>query len=330
MQATNEPVLEPPATFGASEYTLDELQLFEGIEHASVAAMLTDCPVLHLEAGQPVADNGSGDKAHLYVVLRGALGGTTRDMHDITATKVLPGECIGELSVLDDHASPVSLIALQDSQVLAIDSSTLWRLIDESNGVARNLLRMMAFRIRAANAQLRKRQKLGEFYRQLSLIDGLTGLQNRSWLNEQLPLLIENAHAVGNPLSLIMIDIDHFKRFNDEHGHLVGDDALRAASKVLSEELRPRDFAVRYGGEEMMVILPNTNKKAAAIVAQRLCERLRQTLVFSDAAKPLPHITASFGVASLAEDQHTDELIAAADQALYRAKESGRDRVVVE
>jgi diguanylate cyclase (GGDEF)-like protein len=203
--------------------------------------------------------------------------------------------------------------------VLVIDSATLWRLIDESNGVARNLLRMMAFRIRATNAQLRKRQKLGEFYRQLSMIDGLTGLQNRSWLNEQLPLLIENAHAVDNPLSLIMIDIDHFKRFNDTYGHLAGDDALRAASKVLSEELRPRDFAVR-----------NTNKKAASIVAQRLCERMRQTLVFSDTTRPLPHITASFGVASLTEGQHTEELIAAADEALYRAKETGRDRVVVE
>lgn len=329
MHAINESALEHSVSFGAAGYALDKLQLFEGVEHASIAALLADCPVLHLEAGQPVADDASGHKAHLYIVLHGALGGTTRDMHDATTTKVLPGECIGELSVLDDHATPVTLIALQDSDVLAIDSATLWRLIDESNGVARNLLRMMAFRIRAANAQIRKRQKLGEFYRQLSMVDGLTGLQNRSWLNEQLPTLIDNAHAVDNPLSLIMIDIDHFKRFNDEHGHLAGDDALRAASKVLQEELRPRDFAVRYGGEEMMVILPNTNQKAAAIVAQRLCERMRQVLVFSDMIKPLPHITASFGVATLLEGQRAEELIAAADRALYRAKETGRDRIVV-
>lgn len=326
MHATN---LERPATFSASEHALDKLHLFEGVDPASIIAILADCPILHLEAGQPIADNASGEKAHLYVVLRGALGGTTREMHDITTTKVLPGECIGELSVLDDQANPVSVIALQDSEVLAIDSATLWRLIDESNGIARNLLRMMAFRIRAANAQIRKRQKLGEFYRQLSMIDGLTGLQNRSWLNEQLPVLIENAHTVDNPLSLIMIDIDHFKRFNDEHGHLAGDDALRAAAKVLQEELRPRDFAVRYGGEEMMVILPNTNPKAAAIVAQRLCEHMRQTRVFSDMTRPLPHITASFGVATLTKGQCAEELIAAADHALYRAKDTGRNRVVV-
>jgi diguanylate cyclase (GGDEF)-like protein len=327
MQATKESTLQQPIAFSASGHAVDKLQLFEGVEQASIVAMLANCPVLRLEAGQPVADYGSGEKAHLYVVLRGALGGTTRDANDSTTTKVLPGECIGELSVLDDQASPVTVIALQASEVLAIDSATLWRLIDESNGVARNLLRMMAFRIRAANAQIRKRQKLGEFYRQLSMIDGLTGLQNRSWLNEQLPQLVENAHAVGNPLSLIMIDIDHFKRFNDEHGHLVGDDALRAAAKVMSEELRPRDFAVRYGGEEMMVILPNTNLKAAMIVAQRLCERLRQSTVFSDLIKPLPHITASFGVASLEPEQRADDLVSAADRALYRAKDAGRDRV---
>jgi diguanylate cyclase (GGDEF)-like protein len=324
MHATH---LDHSIAFGASDHALDKLQLFEGVDRDSIARMLAQCPVLRLEAGQPVADGASGEKAHLYVVLRGALGGTTRDIHDITTTKVLPGECIGELSVLDDQASPVTVIALQDSEVLAIDSATLWRLIDESNGVARNLLRMLAFRIRAANAQIRKRQKLGEFYRQLSMIDGLTGLQNRSWLNEQLPTLVESAHTVDNPLSLIMIDIDHFKRFNDEHGHLAGDDALRAAAKVLSEELRPRDFAVRYGGEEMMVILPNTNRKAAAIVAQRLCERMRTALVFSDLVKPLPHITASFGVATLAEGQPADALIENADRALYRAKEAGRNRV---
>ncbi|HYD80817.1 MAG TPA: GGDEF domain-containing protein [Paucimonas sp.] len=326
MEATKASSLAAPTTFGAAGHALDKLQLFEGVNHASVATLLADCPILRLEAGQPVADGGNSG-SRLYVVLRGALGGTTADMHDKTVTKVLPGECIGELSALDDHASPISVIALQDSEVLAIDSDKLWRLIDESNGVARNLLRMLAFRIRAANAQIRKRQKLGEFYRQLSMVDGLTGLQNRSWLNEQLPLLIGNAHAVDNPLALIMIDIDHFKRFNDEHGHLAGDDALRTAAKVLLDQLRPRDFAVRYGGEEMMVILPNTNQKGAMIVAQRLCERMRESVVFGDMRKPLPHITASFGVASLTEGQQADDLIAAADRALYQAKEAGRDRV---
>src|SRR5471032_1738715 len=97
-----------------------------------------------------------------------------------------------------------------------------------------------------------------------------------------------------------MIDLDHFKKFNDSHGHLAGDEALRTAAQVLSHALRPTDFAVHYGGEEMMVLLPDTNDQVAVLVAQRLCERMQQAVVFSDMRLPLPHITASFGVASLA------------------------------
>ncbi len=315
--------------FGSSGYAIGDLQLFRGVSDHNVAGLLADCPVMRVAGGQRVTDAKSGG-ARLYVVLRGALGVST-DIHGAlpegTLTKVLPGECVGELSVLDDEANPSAMSALQETDLLVIEAERLWRLIDESNGVARNLLRLLSFRIRAANVQIRRRQKVGEFYRQLSMVDGLTELQNRAWLNEHLPTLVENAHTAGNPLAIIMIDIDHFKRFNDEHGHLAGDNALRVAAKVLSEALRPRDFAVRYGGEELMVILPNTNLKAGAIVAQRLCECMRQAVVFADMRKPLPHITASFGVACVAEGQDADELIAAADAALYRAKDAGRNQV---
>ena len=159
------------------------------------------------------------------------------------------------------------------------------------------------------------------------MADGLTGLQNRAWLNQHLPALVEEAQGSRTPLSIVMIDIDHFKHFNDEHGHLHGDQALLAASRAITKALRPSDFAARFGGEEMLVILPDTPASAAFMVAQRLCERMRQSVVFGDMRKPLPHLTASFGVAELQADQDADALLAAADAALYRAKESGRDRV---
>src|SRR5471032_2312152 len=214
---------------------------------------------MRVEAGHGVADP---HRARLYIVLRGALAvaaDTRTGMADGTVSKVLPGESVGEHS------------ALEESDVLVIESDLVWQLIDESNALARNLLRLLSFRIRAANAQLRRRQKLGEFYRQLSMIDGLTGLYNRAWLNDLLPTMIATAHGAGTPLSLIMIDLDHFKKFNDSHGHLAGDEALRTAAQVLSHALRPTDFAVRYGGEEMMVLLPDTNDSIAVAVAQRLC-----------------------------------------------------------
>lgn len=318
------------STFGSSSYRIADLQLLRNSDDdAAVARLLAHCPIMQLDAGAAVTESS---RARLYILLRGALSvasDTRTGMADGTVSKILPGESVGEQSVLDEETNLSSITALEDSEVLVIEADLVWQLIDESNVLARNLLRLLSFRIRAANAQLRRRQKLGEFYRQLSMIDGLTGLYNRAWLNDLLPTMVATAHASTSPLALIMIDLDHFKRFNDSHGHLAGDEALRAAAQVLSGALRPTDFAVRYGGEEMMVLLPDTSDKVALAVAERLCERMRQAKVWSDMRQPLPHITASFGVAVLRALQSEQDLIATADAALYRAKEAGRNQVAV-
>jgi diguanylate cyclase (GGDEF)-like protein len=319
--------VEQTGTFGESNYSIDDLQLFRDADHAQLAPLLAGCPILRLAAGQPLED---GKRAHLYVVLSGALtvaADTQSGMTDGTVSRILPGESVGEQAVLDDSSNLAAMSAIADSELLCIDGDLVWKMIDLSNGLARNLLRMLSFRIRAANALLRRRQKLGEFYRQLSMNDGLTGLYNRSWLSDMLPKVVATAHRAGTPMALIMIDLDHFKKFNDSHGHLTGDDALRAAAAVISLALRPSDFAVRYGGEEMMVILPETTELLAVLVAERLCARMREAPIFPDMREPLPHITASVGVAVLTEGMSDLELIAAADAALYRAKHGGRNMV---
>ena len=321
--------MEQLTIFAVSGYTLDDLQLFRGTAPHSVAPLLANCPVVRVAKGE-VVSSPKNRGGHLYVVLRGALNVMHTDAMgsvDAAAGKILPGECAGELSVLDENGGSDSMCALQESELLVVDAECLWRLIDESNGVARNLLRLLSFRVRAANAQSRRRQKVGEFYRQLSMVDGLTGLYNRTWLNENLPTLINVAHASSEPLAILMIDIDRFKQFNDEYGHQCGDNALRAAARAISNVLRPTDFAARYGGEELMVILPSTAQEAALAVAQRLCEQVRKAVVFADMHKPLPHITASFGIATLTAEQNAEALVATADAALYRAKQAGRDQV---
>ena len=317
------------STFAATSYTIRDLHLFRDADQADVAPMLAGCPVMQVEQGEVVSDP---QRARLYIVLRGALAvtaDTRTGMSDGTISKVLPGESVGEQSVLDEEASLSHITALEASEVLLLEADLVWRLIDNCNAVARNLLRMLSFRIRAANAQLRRRQKLGEFYRQLSMVDGLTSLYNRAWLNDVLPGLVAGAQESGAPLSIIMLDVDHFKRFNDTHGHVQGDQALRTAAGVLTGALRPTDFAVRYGGEEMMVVLPDTPENVAISVAERLCERMQRAIVFRDMRVALPHITASFGVAALEAGQDDSTLIANADAALYRAKEGGRNRVAV-
>lgn len=320
--------------FRHTNFKVSDIQLFKNIhkdELSLIKRQLDACPVVRVKSGDIVLDSHSSG-ACLYVVLSGTLAqasNTARRQLENASTQYFAGECVGEISVLDEEASTATIAAMTDAELLLIDAVVMWRLIDESNGVARNLLQLLSFRIRTTNAQLRNRQKVGEFYRQLSMVDGLTGLHNRSWLNTQLPGLIDNAHATENELSIIMLDLDHFKKFNDQYGHVMGDEALQAAAKVVSAGLRPSDFAARYGGEEMIIILPNTSKESALIVAERLCDRIRHKQVFKDDVKPLPHITASLGLATLGVGQDGLAVIASADAALYRAKERGRDQVAL-
>jgi diguanylate cyclase (GGDEF)-like protein len=319
--------LDHIGAFGASGYTIRDLQLFRDSDHEPLAASLADCAVVRLAQGQALEDSF---RARLYIVLSGALAvaaDTGTGMADGTVSKILPGESVGEQSVLDGATNLATITATEQTELLVIEADLVWMLIDQSNGLARNLLRLLSFRIRAANALLRRRQKLGEFYRQLSMNDGLTGMYNRAWLSDMLPKLVAGAQRAGTPLSVVMIDLDHFKKFNDTHGHLAGDDALRSAAGIIGAALRPSDFAVRYGGEEMLVILPDTSSSRAAMVAGRLCTRMQQAVIFPDLRLPLPHITGSFGVAVLAAGMDELGLIAASDAALYRAKEEGRNRV---
>lgn len=321
--------MEQTGTFGASTYTMQDLQLFEDCNHAALAPMLANCAVIALADGEPLEDTS---RARLYIVLSGALA-VSADVDtgtgETSVARILPGESAGEQAVMDDTANLSAMAAVGDTELLVIDAELVWSLIDQSGGVARNLLRMLSFRIRAANALVRRNQKLGEFYRKMSMNDGLTGLYNRTWLADMLPKMIATAHRAGTQLALLMIDLDHFKSFNDTHGHLTGDDALRAAAGVVGVALRPSDFAVRYGGEEMMVLLPETSELLAVLVGERLCARMRETMIFPDMRQPLPHITASVGVAVLADGMDDVGLIAAADAALYRAKNGGRDQVAV-
>lgn len=321
--------MEYLTNFKDSGYTIGELHLFRGVKQGAVEKALSSCSVMRVAAGATVAEvlRRGGN---LYILLSGELSVLVDqqvESDDGATFNVLPGECFGELSVFDEQSGSPLFTARQQSDLLVIDAARLWAIIEEINGVARNLLHLLSFRIQAANARLRQRRKVGRFYQQMSMLDGLTGLYNRAWLNENLPLLIGNAGASVRPLSVIMIDLDHFKRFNDQNGHLAGDNALRTASKVFGEALRPTDFAVRYGGEEFMVILPGTDQKTGKMVANRLCTRMQQAIVFDDMRVSLPHVTGSFGVSALRAGQDAEALIASADEALYRAKQAGRNCV---
>lgn len=165
----------------------------------------------------------------------------------------------------------------------------------------------------------------------LSQQDGLTGLHNRRFFDQQLQAEWRRLRRLGTPLSLLLVDIDHFKRYNDSLGHLAGDDALRRVGRLLHECLqREGDVACRYGGEEFAIILANTRLEGAEHLAARIHERLAE-LALPHPESPLGRLTLSIGIATsdLECQDSPQRLIAHCDQALYRAKHGGRNRSCV-
>ncbi len=162
--------------------------------------------------------------------------------------------------------------------------------------------------------------------RQMAYVDGLTGIFNRRYFEMRVTEEMERARRYENALALIIVDIDHFKRLNDEFGHLLGDEVLRQVSTLFGQNLRKSDIVARYGGEEFVVLMPQTSVEHASAAAEKLRKTV-ETWTFPGVARP---VTISMGVASFpADGDSRDALVAAADRALYVAKQSGRNRVIV-
>jgi two-component system, cell cycle response regulator len=164
-----------------------------------------------------------------------------------------------------------------------------------------------------------------------AITDALTGLHNRRYMESHLGTLVDQAASRGKPISILVLDIDYFKAINDTHGHAAGDDVLQEFSRRLKKAVRGIDLACRYGGEEFVVVMPDTDIGVATMVAERLRRRI--------ASEPFPinqntrtvHATISIGIAAMlsCEDKAAD-IVKRADQALYRAKRDGRNRVVAD
>jgi len=181
--------------------------------------------------------------------------------------------------------------------------------------------------------ELRSRLKAGirvlameHHFERVAMVDGLTELPNRRGLDDTFSRQLTRTLREQQPASLLMVDVDHFKRLNDTYGHLMGDEVLRRVARVLRQQVRPQDLLARYGGEEFALLLPNTDADAAVAVADRLRSAIANPNT-EEASRSLPVATVSIGVATARTSVSLSELMSQSDAALYRAKQTGRNRV---
>ena len=227
-----------------------------------------------------------------------------------------------------DNGATDYLVKLPDKVELVarIQAHSRSYLAQQERDAAFAELRRMQQQLEEANQQLQQRN--AELDR-LSTLDGLTGIANRRYFDETLESEWRRAIREQAPLSLVMIDIDFFKLFNDNYGHQGGDDCLRQVAGALQKTVcRSGDLLARYGGEEFAVILPNTPAQGAMIMAEKLRAAVQALKLRHAYSKVSDIVTLSLGVATMlpAQGMDAEVLVAAADQALYEAKEEGRDR----
>lgn len=186
------------------------------------------------------------------------------------------------------------------------------------------------FIVAFADLILRQRKQRDLLIERLSLTDSLTGIANRRAIVEFLQEHLTLAQRKQRPIAVLIADLDHFKQINDRHGHLVGDQALRLSAQCFLQSIRESDRLGRYGGEEFLIVFPQTRLDEALEIAERCRQQLTEVELYSDTQQPVP-LSASFGVYGVTDGQiDIDSLVRLADQNMYRAKQSGRNRVCAE
>ena len=242
---------------------LGNQELFQGVDPEALEPFLRDCRVESLPAGDVLIEIGHANK-QLYLLLEGSLGVHLGSPEEPALLHAHPGETVGELSLIDGRSCSAHVVAATPCRVLVLDEELVWLLVNTFHAVSTNLLFTLARRLRHGNNLISEDRQQIRRYQFQTTIDGLTELFNRYWLDKMLPRQMERSRRSGQPLCVLMFDIDYFKRVNDEFGHPAGDDVIRQVARCLRNHVRALDLPARYGGEEFALICPSTTLEAAS------------------------------------------------------------------
>ena len=262
---------------------------------------------------------------------------------DIRMPKMTGIELLGQIKKLNELTQFIIMTshASVDNSIAALKKGAfdyilkpfddLEIVVDAANRAIANLsaVREQRYLLNTLSRQNEELGTLNKKFRELAIRDGLTGLYNHRHGDGRLIEEVDRARKFKRRLSLLFIDLDHFKFFNDAHGHQAGDEVLHSLGKLMSRVARDSDTVARWGGEEFIIIAPETDKKQACQLAESIRTQVAE-FAFPHADKqPLGHVSLSVGVATLSENIETaEDLLGLADKAVYKAKESGRNRTV--
>ncbi|MDH3647677.1 MAG: GGDEF domain-containing protein [Gammaproteobacteria bacterium] len=304
---------------------LSDLRLFRSVSPHTMALYLDECGVKTIAPNELLL-SPDRPNLHFYVVLSGTLQIHLDSVDQQALTTLSKGDCVGEMSILESKNPSAYVMAVKETTLLMIPHDTLWAMINVSHAIARNLLVILSQRVRCDNRIIADSVVIMRQYERKSVTDALTGLYNRHWMEDMFRRELRRCRIGDKPVCLIMIDVDGFKTYNNEYGHLVGDHALCCVADALRDHFRPTDLIARFGGDEFSVMLPDTTFENALMVAERVRKGVsisRGAEIESDASP----VTVSLGVAEADPADSLETLIERADAALYRSKLRGRNRV---
>jgi diguanylate cyclase (GGDEF)-like protein len=303
---------------------LKSIALFRGVDAQTIADLLPRCGRIDVSEGDVLLSPQRENRC-VYVVLSGRLSVHLGSLDAPKIADLSPGSCAGEMSLIEDKDPSAFVVAVEDSHLMVISHHLLWQIVDRSHTFSKNLLIVLSERVRSDNEFIASSLGVLRQAERNALTDALTGLGNRHWMKDMFEREVTRAQHSGKSLCLMMIDVDNFKHFNDQYGHIAGDRVLIAVAEALREYLRPTDLVARFGGDEFAVLLPDLELGQA----QQTADRLRARVATLSPASLTTAITISIGVSKNEPDDDVGSLVQRADAAMYDAKEQGRNRVAI-
>lgn len=327
-------------------HTLKPIDIFQSLTEEMLQSLSSKFHLASLEAGQVLFHKGDqGDS--LYLVQTGLLKVVSTDGagREVILNQISEGDIVGEMALIDHEPRSASVVAVAPTRLLKLNSDDFMQIIQNHPEIGFMISRNLTQRLRKNTMQIEHTLPAetveahieartadlvrdNQMLKEMATTDPLTGVFNRRHFFELAEQELKKSQRYGSPLSAIMIDLDHFKSVNDTYGHQAGDQVLQAAARLIQENIREIDILGRYGGEEFAVLLPNTPMPDAKDMAERICRKIEAHPVQVDETT-IP-VTASLGAvgASNTDNLTITALLDKADQALYEAKHSGRNRVM--